>query len=189
MNKVLVVVDMQNDFIDGALGTPEAQAIVPNVKAKIAEAVRNNDIIIYTRDTHFDNYLDSKEGKKLPVKHCICGEDGWRIPDELLPPADYKYAHIINKYTFGSERLPGFIHDHINERHLTDPSNVEFTEIELVGLCTDICVVSNALICKAAFFTMFDISVDATCCAGVTPETHEAALKTMEMCQINVKRG
>lgn len=182
--KVLVVVDMQNDFITGSLGTKEAKAIVPNVKKKIQEAARNGDILIYTRDTHFSNYLDTKEGKKLPVKHCIHGETGWRIPDELLPPATYEEAYIFDKYTFGHNALPSMLRKMI----MVDKDRFDCDEIELVGLCTDICVVSNALLMKSEFYNECEISVDATCCAGVTPETHEAALKTMEMCQINVKR-
>lgn len=180
MNKILVVVDMQHDFIDGSLGTPEAQAIVPNVKKKIDEAVKNGDLIIYTRDTHFENYLDTKEGKKLPVEHCIYQTDGWQIPNELMTPSTYKNTEILDKFTFGSSELPVLLH--------SNNMALSCDEIELVGLCTDICVVSNALLLKAAFYESMDISVDATCCAGVTPETHEAALKTMEMCQINVKR-
>ena len=183
--KVLVVVDMQNDFITGSLGTKEAQAIVPNVKKKVEAAVQNGDIIIYTRDTHFVNYLDTREGKKLPVEHCIYRTPGWRIPDELLPPGDYAKMEIFDKYTFGSYDLPTVLRQIIfNSGH-----SLDCDEIELVGLCTDICVVSNALLFKSNFYNEYDISVDATCCAGVTPETHEAALKTMEMCQINVKRG
>lgn len=178
--KILVVVDMQNDFITGSLGTPEAQAIVPNVKKKINDAVANGDYIIYTRDTHDEDYLETNEGKKLPVEHCIHKTYGWGIRNELMIPADYENVKIIDKPTFGSERLV----DYINLRDL----NSEYNEIELVGLCTDICVVSNALMLKAAFYEDMEISVDATCCAGVTPESHEAALKTMEMCQINVKR-
>ena len=174
--KILVVVDMQNDFISGALGTPEAQAIVPNVKKKIEAAAKNGDLIVYTKDTHFQDYLDTKEGKKLPVEHCLIDSDGWQIPDELLPPVGYTNTEVIEKYTFGSLLLAELL------------ARVECDEIELVGLCTDICVVSNALLLKARVYNDIDISVDATCCAGVTPETHEAALKTMEMCQINVKR-
>lgn len=188
--KILVVVDMQNDFITGSLGTPEAQAIVPNVKKKVEESVANGDIIVYTRDTHFVNYLETREGRKLPVEHCIVETDGWRIPDELLPPGDYDKYRIIDKFTFGSTDLAQFIRMAlVNEWYdgAKYPNDIE--EIELLGLCTDICVVSNALILKAEFYGNFDISVDATCCAGVTPETHEAALKTMEMCQINIKRG
>lgn len=183
--KMLIVVDMQNDFIDGALGTKEAQAIVPNVKKKVEEAVTNGDIIIYTRDTHFENYLDTKEGQKLPVPHCIQGTDGWQIPDELMPPADYGKFEVYDKYTFGHYGLPDYLHCKHSDYFNADV----ITEIELSGLCTDICVVSNALLMKSWFFNMIDISVDAICCAGVTPETHEAALKTMEMCQINVRRG
>lgn len=181
--KVLVVVDMQNDFITGSLGTKEAQAIVPNVKKKIEEAVKNGDIIIYTRDTHSKFYLDTNEGKKLPVEHCIRGTYGWELADEVRP-ADGSYYHIRDKFTFGSKNLPEYISNLMSFEY----RGSRIDEIELVGLCTDICVVSNALILKSAFYDSYEISVDATCCAGVTPETHEAALKTMEMCQINVKR-
>ena len=189
--KILVVVDMQNDFITGSLGTKEAQAIVPNVKKRVEEAVENGDIIIYTRDTHFSNYLETKEGQKLPVEHCIVETDGWRIPDELRPPVTYEKTFIVDKFTFGSTELPQAIRMAlVNEWYDGAKYTVaDIEEIELLGLCTDICVVSNALMLKAHFYGEFDISVDATCCAGVTPETHEAALKTMEMCQINVKRG
>lgn len=182
--KVLVVVDMQNDFIDGSLGTKEAQAIVPNVKKKIDEAVANGDLIIYTRDTHFGDYLKTKEGQKLPVEHCIIYSDGWEIREELLPPVDYEYFDIFDKYTFGHSALPMII-----RKILTNLNRMlDTTEIEVVGLCSDICVVSNAMMLKAEFYDDLEITVDANCCAGVTPETHEAALKTMEMCQINVIR-
>lgn len=183
--KVLVVVDMQNDFITGSLGTPEARAIVPNVKKKIAESVHNGDLILYTKDTHYNGYLDTMEGKKLPVKHCIYGTDGWEIPYELFPEVDYDNMDIISKYTFASTRLARFIREYLEDE---DVSIDQVSEIELVGLCTDICVVSNAILLKAVFYDEVEISVDATCCAGVTPETHEAALKVMEMCQINVRR-
>ena len=179
--KVLVVVDMQNDFITGSLGTPEAQAIVPNVKKKIDEAVTNGDIVFYTYDTHQEDYLETKEGMKLPVKHCVYESEGWKVPEELRI-RDYKNCYRVAKHTFGCYNLPEMLEECI--RHATDTP----TEIELVGLCTDICVVSNALLLKSYFYENYDISVDATCCAGVTPESHEAALKTMEMCQINVKR-
>ena len=182
--KVLVVVDMQNDFIDGSLGTKEAKAIVPNVKKKIDEAVANGDLIIYTRDTHFGDYLKTKEGQKLPVEHCIFDTDGWRIREELMPPADYERYDVFDKYTFGHTTLPLIIRKiMVNLKCIPD-----CTEIEVVGLCTDICVVSNALMLKAEFYDEFEVTVYANCCAGVTPETHEAALKTMEMCQINVIR-
>lgn len=188
--KVLVVIDMQNDFIDGALGTPEAKAIVPNVKKKIEDAMLNGDIIVFTRDTHDSDYLNSREGKKLPVSHCIYKQSGWRIPDELLPPFTYEHVYVVDKHTFGYRKLPEKIREMMKKYadHYYVSHN-DFTEIELVGLCTDICVVSNALILKAEFYNEAEISVDASCCAGVTPETHEAALKTMEMCQINVRRG
>jgi nicotinamidase-related amidase len=163
--KTLIVIDMQNDFIDGALGTPEAQAIVPNVQKKLDEYATRGDEIIFTRDTHFENYLETNEGKNLPVKHCIMGTYGWEIPDSLETPN----CRCINKPTFG----------------WTGWYTSRFEEIELVGLCTDICVVSNALILKA-MFPEIKITVDASCCAGVTPESHKAALLTMKMCQINV---
>lgn len=163
--KTLIVVDMQNDFIDGSLGTKEAQAIVPNVKKKIQEYQNRGDEIIFTRDTHQSDYLDTPEGKKLPVVHCIEGTKGWQIADGL----EAEGCTYIDKPTFGWT--------HWNER--------TFQEIEMVGLCTDICVVSNALILKATFPSV-EITVDASCCAGVTPQTHLAALETMKMCQILV---
>lgn len=180
--KVLVVVDMQNDFITGSLGTKEAQAIVPNVKKKIDEAVKNGDLIVFTRDTHWEDYLSTQEGRKLPVEHCIRNTGGWDIHEGLVPE-NYNFMMIRDKYTFGDIELPEDLAKTI--RNFVGGID----EIELVGLCTDICVVSNALLLKAYFYGGYEISVDATCCAGVTPETHEAALKTMEMCQINVKRG
>lgn len=164
----LIVVDMQNDFITGSLGTPEAQRIVPNVKAKIAEYHRRGDDIIFTLDTHYDNYLDTPEGKNLPVKHCIWGTYGHRIADGLEVPNCWH----INKEAFGWT-------------HWSEYRDFENGNVEIVGLCTDICVVSNALILKATFPNAH-ITVDASCCAGVTPETHQAALTTMKMCQINV---
>lgn len=163
--KTLIVVDMQNDFIDGSLGTKEAHAIVPNVKKKIQEYQNRGDEIIFTRDTHQSDYLDTPEGKKLPVVHCIEGTKGWQIADGL----EVEGCTYIDKPTFGWT--------HWNER--------TFQEIEMVGLCTDICVVSNALILKATFPSV-EITVDASCCAGVTPQTHLAALETMKMCQILV---
>lgn len=159
---------MQNDFIDGSLGTKEARSIVANVKAKIVEYKKNGDEIIFTRDTHSENYLDTPEGKKLPVIHCVKGTPGWQIADGVYSDG----AEIIDKPSFGWN-------------HWDDYS---FDQIELVGLCTDICVVSNALILKAVFPNA-EISVDAVCCAGVTPETHNSALAIMKMCQINVING
>lgn len=165
MKRTLIVIDMQNDFIDGALGTKEAQAIVPNVKKKIEEYKARGDEIIFTRDTHQNNYLNTNEGKHLPVEHCIEGTYGWQIADGL----EVECCLYIDKPTFGCTHWK--YHD--------------FEEVELVGLCTDICVVSNALILKAQF-PEINITVDASCCAGVTPESHKAALTTMKMCQINV---
>ena len=163
--KTLIVIDMQNDFITDALGTKEAQAIVDNVKNKINAYNEAGNRIIYTRDTHGEDYLDTPEGKKLPVVHCVKGTKGWEIADGLYVPG----CEIIDKPSFGS----------------TGWDKMEFDEIEIVGLCTDICVVSNALILKATFPDA-KISVDASCCAGVTPESHVAALTTMKMCQIDV---
>ena len=163
--KTLIVIDCQNDFITGSLGTKEAQAIVPNVKKKIEEYRARGDEVIFTKDTHFGNYLKTNEGKHLPVEHCIMNTNGWQIADELN---DDKCVHI-HKEAFGWT--------HWNE--------FNFEEVELIGLCTDICVVSNALILKAQF-PEINITVDASCCAGVTPESHKAALTTMKMCQINV---
>ena len=164
--KTLIVIDMQNDFIDGALGTKEAQAIVPNVKKKIEEYKTRGGNVIFTRDTHFANYLETNEGKHLPVEHCIEGTHGWQIRDELFTEP----MPIVDKLTFGNLNWKSFF---------------DFEEVELVGLCTDICVVSNALILKA-MYPEINITVDASCCAGVTPESHKAALTTMKMCQINV---
>ncbi len=165
MKKTLIVVDMQKDFIDGALGTKEAVAIVENVKNKIAEYHKNGDEIIFTRDTHQADYLNTNEGKHLPVVHCVEGTDGWQIPEELQVPD----AVFINKPTFG----------YLNWKEY------DLEEVELVGLCTDICVVSNALLIKA-LYPEITVKVDASCCAGVTPESHDAALLTMKMCQVEV---
>ena len=165
--KILIIVDMQNDFVTGCLGTSEAKAIVPNIKKKIEEYESRGDTIIFTRDTHHNNYLDSYEGKHLPVPHCIENTHGWKVVDELDNPD----CQHLNKLTFG---YMGW------DLRLENPS-----EIELIGVCTDICVVSNALILRAMFRNI-DITVDASCCAGVTPEKHKAALEVMKSCQINV---
>ena len=167
--KVLCVIDMQNDFIDGALGSAEAVAIVDNVKRKIELYRENGDTVIFTRDTHTEDYMNTQEGKNLPVPHCIKGSFGWEISKKLDTASD----KIIDKPTFGSFELTDYI------ASLTD---VE--EIELVGLCTDICVISNAMLLKAKL-TETPIKVDSSCCAGVTPESHQNALSSMKMCQIN----
>lgn len=169
MKRLLVVVDMQNDFVTGSLGTKEAQAIVENVVKKVKAAKEAGTDIIFTRDTHGADYLQTQEGKKLPAEHCIKGTKGWEIIDELTSYA----VHVIDKPTFGSTELA----------HLAVEN--AYDEIELIGLCTDICVVSNALILKA-FLPEAKVKADASCCAGVTPESHEAALQTMSMCQVEV---
>ena len=173
MKKILIVVDMQKDFVDGALGTKEAVAIVPNVVNKIKSF--DGDIIV-TYDTHFENYIETSEGKNLPVPHCIKDTDGWELDKSVEEALEGKDYIAIEKPTFGSLDLPEIIAENYDENDVS---------IELIGLCTDICVVSNAIILKAAFYET-PISVDARCCAGVTPESHKAALATMKMCQINV---
>ena len=177
MKKILLVIDMQNDFIDGALGTTEAVAIVENVKAKIRSYPKED--VFATRDTHTDFYMETQEGRNLPVPHCIRGTKGWEIrPDiaELIFP-----DHIIDKPTFGSTQLAKLM-------EILENREEEGIEIELIGLCTDICVVSNALLIKATL-PETPISCDASCCAGVTPAKHEAALETMRSCQIRITNG
>ena len=169
MQKVLVVVDMQNDFIDGALGTKEAVAIVPHVEEKIRTF---DGTVLFTRDTHETWYLDTQEGKKLPVPHCIRDTEGWQIRSELDA---LRKTEAIDKETFGSTDLAAMNEDE------------KIESITFVGLCTDICVISNALLVKASLPEV-PIIVDAKCCAGVTPESHENALKAMEVCQIEIVR-
>ena len=173
MKKFLIVVDMQKDFVDGALGTTEAVKIVPNVVNKI----RNFDgAIIATFDTHFDDYMQSSEGKKLPVPHCIRGTDGWQLNTEVSAALTEQGYIAMEKPTFGCIELP---------KRILELAGDDAFSVELIGLCTDICVVSNALLLKANF-PEIDIMVDSACCAGVTPESHEAALATMQCCQIDV---
>ena len=172
MRKILIVIDMQNDFIDGALGTAEAVGIVEAVKDKIRSYPAAD--VIATMDTHFENYLQTQEGKYLPVPHCIRGTEGWEIHPEIADML--KDAKIYEKPTFGSMQLAA---------DLKAVSEKEEVELELIGLCTDICVVTNALLLKAQIPEV-KISVDASCCAGVTPGKHEAALETMRSCQIQV---
>lgn len=174
MKHFLIVVDMQKDFVDGALGTPEAVAIVPAV----CEKIRSFDgEIIVTYDTHPDNYLDTAEGKKLPVTHCVEGTDGWQLDANVAAALAEREWMAVKKPTFGSTDLPFLIHSIAGE---------EDFDITLIGLCTDICVVSNALLLKA-HFPEVSIVVEGALCAGVTPDTHAAALQTMTMCQIDVK--
>ncbi len=173
MRKILVVVDMQRDFIDGSLGTKEAQGIVEAVKEKIRTYEPEN--VVATRDTHPENYLETYEGRHLPVEHCIEGTDGWQLYpgiDELLSG-----CVIFDKPTFGSVKLAEYL------KKLNAASPIE---VEIVGLCTDICVISNALLIKA-YLPEVNISVDPKCCAGVTPASHEAALTTMRSCQIQIE--
>lgn len=173
MKKGLVVIDVQNDFVDGALGTREAQAIVPNV----VDLIENGgfDDVMVTMDTHYDNYMETLEGKKLPVPHCKAGTFGWLLNDKVREAlAKLPFSHeVFEKETFGQPKLAEYIRDE------------KFDEITVVGLCTDICVISNLLIIRA-FNPDLIVRVKADCCAGVTPETHEAALKTVQMCQIDV---
>lgn len=171
--KILVVIDMQNDFIDGSLGTNEAVAIVARVKAKIEEYRKRGDVVLFTRDTHPEHYMDTQEGKKLPVPHCIKGTYGWQISSAL----EVGDSPVFDKPGFGSYALVEGLAAFMEE---TQPDS-----IELIGLCTDICVISNAMMIKSRF-TEIPVVVDGSCCAGVTPESHENALKAMEMCQIEV---
>lgn len=174
MKKFLIVVDMQKDFVDGALGTAEAVAIVP----KVAEKIRTFDGEVFaTFDTHYDNYMQIAEGKHLPVPHCIKGTEGWQLDKNVARALEDRAYTAVEKNTFGSVDLPNLIAE--------AAQGDEFT-LELIGLCTDICVVSNALLLKARF-PEAPIAVDAACCAGVTPEAHEAALATMQSCQINIE--
>lgn len=165
--KLLIVVDMQNDFIDGSLGTAEAVKIVPAVVEKVKSF---DGEVIFTQDTHAENYSDTQEGRKLPVRHCIENTEGWEIREELRPYITTKWK----KRSFGSIALAQMI---------SEMRDVE--SIELLGLCTDICVVSNALIIKAAN-PEIPLIVDSSCCAGVTPEKHEAALEVLRSCQVEV---
>ena len=172
----LIVVDMQNDFVSGALGTPEAREIVPCVAARVADGVSRGEKLMFTRDTHEADYLSTQEGRKLPVPHCVRGTEGWRIVDPLLSYTQGR--QVMDKPAFGSRAL-GELLAAENER---EPVG----KITLVGLCTDICVISNALLLKA-FLPEAEIAVDAACCAGVTPQSHQTALAAMKMCQITVE--
>jgi len=172
MRKILIVVDMQNDFVSGALGNPQAEAIVPSVREKILTYPEKDRFA--TMDTHEENYLTTQEGRHLPVKHCIRGTEGWKLIPEIddLIPQDQR----ICKPSFGSEELAETMKGLAQSDELS---------IELIGVCTDICVVSNAILLKAAL-PETPVSVDPACCAGVTPESHEAALQTMQACQVDL---
>lgn len=166
--KTLIVIDMQNDFITGPLGSKEAQMIVPKVKQKIEEYRERGDAIIFTRDTHYSWYSKTLEGKKLPVLHCIKDTDGWQIVEEIIPTNTT--LRIIDKDSFG--------YDNWKRTSIIG-------DIEIIGVCTDICVISNALSLKAAY-PETEITIDASCCAGTSPESHQRALAAMEVCQINI---
>ena len=173
MKQFLIVVDMQKDFVDGALGTAEAQAIVPAV----AEKIRGfSGEIIVTYDTHEDDYMTTREGRFLPVPHCIRDTEGWQLDAAVAEALSDRAYTVVEKPTFGAVTLPEVVEQLAGDE--------EFT-VELIGLCTDICVVSNAMLLKAAF-PEADMSVDASCCAGVTPASHQAALTTMSCCQITI---
>lgn len=172
MKRLLIVVDMQNDFVDGALGSREAQAIVPHVMNKIKEYEAAGQEVAFTLDTHFDNYMDTMEGKKLPIVHCVKGTLGWELVEELK----HLKGNRFEKFTFGSRELGDYV------------EKGGYDSVELVGLCTDICVISNAMVIKAAT-PETTIQVDASCCAGVTPESHKNALNAMQMCHINIVDG
>lgn len=171
---IMIVVDMQNDFIDGALGTGEAQAIVPKINEKIAGF---EGLVLFTQDTHDEDYLETQEGKNLPVKHCICGTKGWEIHPTLAKWIE-REEYVIQKSTFGSPGLASLLNRVSMETRVKS--------IVLVGVCTDICVISNAMLLKS-FMPEIPVIVDASCCAGVTPESHENALQAMKMCQIVVE--
>ena len=175
MQNILVVIDMQNDFVDGALGTKEAEEITENVIKRVEKAEKAGEKLIFTRDTHKEDYLSTQEGKNLPIVHCVKDTKGWEIIDSLK-----KYTNgrlIIDKPTFGSDELAAILKEE-NGRN-------EIEKITLIGLCTDICVISNALLIKA-FLPEVKIVVESDCCAGVSPETHDNALKAMKVCQIEV---
>lgn len=180
---VLVVVDMQHDFVDGALGTPEAQEVVAKVTERVKKYTEDPEaIIIYTRDTHYSNYLDTLEGQNLPMPHCIYGTKGWEIVPEVF--VDNGRTFVVDKTTFGHANLAKDICTFVKQIN----SNFDETDIfaiELCGVCTDICVVSNALMLKANF-TELPIRIDKDCCAGTTPENHQAALRVMSNCQIEI---
>ena len=173
MKQILIVVDMQKDFVDGALGTKEATQIVDAVVNKIKSF--DGDIYV-TFDTHGEDYMQTSEGKKLPVPHCIKGTDGWSLDEKVCLVLRDKVYTAVEKPTFGSVELPELLKKNYGEEPLS---------IELLGLCTDICVISNALLLKA-HFPEYTIRVDSSCCAGVTPASHEAALTAMRMCQVEV---
>lgn len=175
---ILFLVDVQNDFIDGALANPAAQANVADIAAKVAAF--DGDRIYVTRDTHGEDYLETNEGIKLPVPHCLKGSQGWQINELVAAALDAKDCEVVyfDKPTFGSLELATLVKDYVGDGKAS---------IEVCGYCTDICVVSNAILLKTALYDRASITVDSSCCAGITPESHSAALMTMSMCQIDIK--
>lgn len=187
MKKIVIIVDVQNDFVNGALGTFEAQMMIPNLLDEMNRRADKDTCFIFTRDTHDIHYMSSLEGKNLPVPHCIKDTDGWEIYPDVLKEFDRiadktfminGYVPVINKPTFGSTELQHFLTTFVEEED-------DIAEITLMGLCTGICVMSNALLCKATLPEV-PVNVVADCCACVTPETHETALNAMKLCQINI---
>lgn len=178
MKKITIVIDMQNDFLTGSLANPDAVSIIPSV----LDQIKNSDYVMYTRDTHGENYLETQEGKNLPVPHCVEGTHGWQIVDDLDPHsiADIKMWHIVNKPTFGDVNIwmDMYFADLVNW-------NGDGVEVTFCGTCTDICVVSNAMIVKSLYPELV-VNVKADACAGLTPEKHKAALEVMSSCQINI---
>lgn len=166
--KLLIAVDLQKDFIDGALGTPQAQQILPAVRDRIARARAEGETVVFTRDTHGQDYLQTQEGRNLPAVHCLRGSEGW-----LIAPGLYAGERVFDKPSFGSVELAQYVRDE------------GFDEVELIGVCTDICVISNALLIKV-FCPETEITVRADCCAGVAPESHQRALLAMQVCQIKI---
>lgn len=178
--RALIVVDFQNDFITGSLGTPEATSIVEGVKALVLEG--EYDVVVFTKDTHHEGYLETMEGKLLPVEHCIAGTRGHDIYEDL--DRAFPGIYVVEKETFGSDALVNLIETKALDyakRHVWCG-----LDIDIVGLCTDICIVTNALLLKTRFYDEADINVIADCCSGTTPEKHEAALSILESCQVNV---
>jgi nicotinamidase-related amidase len=188
MIKMLFVIDMQNDFITGSLGTPEAQAVLPKVEQKIKDLIDGDTYVFFTRDTHDENYLNTHEGKVLPIKHCVKEEKGWEIPTSLTQY--FPTPIVFDKPAFGSVDLVNIIPQIItelypDEEEIADDYDKDL-QIELVGLCTGICVLSNAIMLRSCY-PEAEIIVDSSCCACVSPESHERALETMKLCHITIK--
>ena len=182
MEEILVVVDMQKDFIDGALGSEEAVRILPAVIRKIKEYVKKNNAIYFTKDTHTPQYLETQEGRKLPVVHCVKNSKGWELQEDIKQLVEELQAKtdrrlVFEKSIFGSEALASTLRTQFAGEEIS---------IELVGLCTDICVIANAMLLRS-FMPEATIKVDASCCAGVTPESHSNALEAMKRCQVEIK--